>query len=91
MAGSAGRRRHGARLQFARPGFLHPQGVPHATPVLDVLTYYVDLMCWFLEGNPPVEVVARGQQGIFKEAGYGAHDVTWAIVTCATARSSISA
>ena len=56
---------------------------PHATPVLDVLTYYVDLMCWFLEGNPPVEVVARGQMGIFKEAGYNAHDVTWAIVTLA--------
>ena len=55
----------------------------HATPVLDVLTYYVDLMCWFLEGNPPVEVVARGQTGIFKAAGYGAHDVTWAIVTLA--------
>jgi predicted dehydrogenase len=56
---------------------------PHATPVLDVLTYYVDLMCWFLEGNPPVEVVARGQSGIFKDAGYGADDVTWAIVTFA--------
>ena len=56
---------------------------PHATPVLDVLTYYVDLMCWFLEGNHPVEVVARGQHGIFREAGYGAHDVTWAIVTFA--------
>jgi predicted dehydrogenase len=56
---------------------------PHATPVLDVLTYYVDLMCWFLEGNRPVEVVARGQHGIFKEAGYDAHDVTWAIVTFA--------
>jgi predicted dehydrogenase len=56
---------------------------PYATPVLDVLTYYVDLMCWFLEGNRPVEVVARGQHGIFKEAGYGAHDVTWAIVTFA--------
>jgi predicted dehydrogenase len=56
---------------------------PHATPVLDVLTYYVDLMCWFLEGNRPVEVVARGQHGIFKEAGYGAHDATWAIVTFA--------
>ena len=55
----------------------------HATPVLDVLTYYVDLMCWFLDGNRPVEVVARGQHGIFKEAGYGAHDVTWAIVTFA--------
>ena len=56
---------------------------PHATPVMDVLTYYVDLMCWFLEGNRPVEVVARGQHGIFKEAGYSAHDVTWAIVTFA--------
>jgi len=56
---------------------------PHATPVMDVLTYYVDLMCWFLEGNPPVEIVARGQTGIFKEAGYRAHDVTWAIVTLA--------
>jgi len=56
---------------------------PHATPVLDVLTYYVDLMCWFIEGNPPVEVVARGQSGIFRDAGYSAHDVTWAIVTLA--------
>ena len=56
---------------------------PHATPVLDVLTYYVDLMCWFLDGNKPVEVVARGQHGIFKEAGYSAHDATWAIVTFA--------
>jgi predicted dehydrogenase len=56
---------------------------PHATPVVDVLTYYVDLMCWFLDGNSPVEVVARGQHGIFRDAGYGAHDVTWAIVTFA--------
>jgi predicted dehydrogenase len=54
---------------------------PHATPVNDVLTYYVDLMCWFLEGHRPVEVVARGQSGIFKEAGYSADDLTWAIVT----------
>lgn len=56
---------------------------PHATPVLDVLTYYVDLVCWFLEGNPPVEIVARGQRGIFREAGYDADDMTWAIVTFA--------
>ena len=56
---------------------------PHATPVVDVLTYYVDLVCWFMEGNRPVEVIARGQHGIFKDAGYGAHDVTWAIVTFA--------
>lgn len=56
---------------------------PHATPVMDVLTYYVDLVCWFLEGNHPVEVVARGQYGIFRDAGYNAHDVTWAILTFA--------
>ena len=56
---------------------------PHATPVLDVLTYYVDLMCWFMEGNTPVEVIARGQHGIFKDAGFAAHDVTWALVTFA--------
>src|SRR5213075_1770406 len=49
----------------------------HATPVLDVLTYYVDLMCWFLEGNRPVEVVARAQHGILRDAGFGAPDVTW--------------
>lgn len=55
----------------------------HATPVLDVLTYYVDLICWFLQGNEPVEVVARGQKGVFQAAGYGADDLTWAIVTFA--------
>jgi len=56
---------------------------PHATPVVDVLTYYVDLMFWMLDGNKPVEVIARGQGGIFKEAGYQADDVTWAIITMA--------
>jgi predicted dehydrogenase len=56
---------------------------PHATPVLDVLTYYVDLVCWLLDGNRPVEVVARGQRGIFAEAGHDVDDVTWAIVTFA--------
>ncbi len=56
---------------------------PHATPVVDVLTYYVDLMTWFLEGNAPVEVVARSAKGVFRDAGYKADDVTWAIVTMA--------
>ena len=28
---------------------------PHATPVVDALTYYVDLMNWLLEGRKPVE------------------------------------
>src|SRR5262249_42054965 len=56
---------------------------PHAPPVLHALAYYVDPLCWFLDGNRPVEVVARGQSGIFREAGYSSHDVTWAIVTFA--------
>ena len=57
---------------------------PHATPVLDVLTYYVDLMCWYLEGTAPVEVVARGRGGIiFRPAGHDIDDMTWAVVTFA--------
>jgi predicted dehydrogenase len=56
---------------------------PHATPVLDVLTYYVDLVCWFMEGIAPAEVVARGRRGMFTGAGYDADDVTWAILTFA--------
>ena len=54
---------------------------PEATPVLDALTYYVDMTCWYLEGIRPVEVVARGNAKIFKAMGYSAHDVTWAIIT----------
>jgi predicted dehydrogenase len=73
-----------ARVYSSRAAMLQIlQRSPHATPVMDVLTYYVDLMCWFLEGNPPVEVVARGQGGVFKAAGYSADDVTWAILTFA--------
>ncbi len=54
----------------------------HATPVLDILTYYVDLICWFMEGDRPVEIIARGNKEIFK--GYEADDMTWAIVTFAS-------
>ena len=54
---------------------------PDATPVTDVLTYYVDMACWFLEGIRPVEVVARSKYKIFRELGYNAADVTWAIIT----------
>jgi predicted dehydrogenase len=56
---------------------------PEATPVIDVLTYFVDLMLWFNEGNNPIEVVARAQTGVFKAAGYNVDDVTWAIITLA--------
>ena len=55
-----------------------------ATPVLDVLTYWVDMMCWFMEGNPPVEVICRGGGFVFKEAGYPkVDDVSWSIITFA--------
>lgn len=54
---------------------------PGATPIVDALTYYVDLMNWFLEGARPVEVFARGQKGVLREAGYDSDDVNWAILT----------
>ena len=54
---------------------------PGATPVVDALTYYVDLMNWFLEGASPVEVFARGQKGVLQEAGYDLDDVNWVILT----------
>ncbi len=56
---------------------------PEATPVVDALTYYVDLMNWLLEGTAPVEVFARGQKGVLEQAGYAVDDVTWAILTYA--------
>jgi predicted dehydrogenase len=57
---------------------------PHATPVMDVLTYYVDMACWYLEGIPPVEVVARSHGKVFRGLGHEVDDVTWAIVTFAS-------
>lgn len=55
---------------------------PLATPVVDSLTYYVDLMHWFLEGNRVVEVEARGQRGVLASKGFDADDLVWAIMTC---------
>jgi len=54
-----------------------------ATPVVDALTYYVDLMSWLQGGSPVSEVYARGQKGILKEAGYDVDDVSWAVFTYA--------
>jgi len=54
----------------------------HATPVVDALTYYVDLMNWLHEGHRLVEVYARGQKGVLKAAGYDeVDDVSYAIMT----------
>ena len=55
---------------------------PHATPVVDALTYYVDLMNWFHEGHRLTEVYARGQKGVLKAAGYPeVEDISYAILT----------
>lgn len=56
---------------------------PQVTPVVDVLVYWVDMVCWFMEGNRVVEVYARGHGEVFKSAGYNAHDLVWATLTFA--------
>lgn len=53
---------------------------PHATPVVDALTYYVDLMNWFFEGRRLVQVTALGQRGVLASAGHETDDLTWAIL-----------
>src|SRR3954454_7039651 len=54
---------------------------PHATPVVDALTYYVDLMNWLFEGRKLVEIYARGQTGVLKAAGHDVPDVSYAVLT----------
>jgi predicted dehydrogenase len=70
------------RVYNARAQFMEIlKRAPTATAVNDVLTYYVDMACWYLEGHRPIEVVAREQKRVFKSMGYDVGDVTWAIVT----------
>jgi predicted dehydrogenase len=54
---------------------------PEATPVVDALTYYVDLMNWFFDGRRLTEVRAIGQRGVLEEAGHATDDLTWAMLT----------
>jgi len=54
---------------------------PHATPVVDALTYYVDLMNWLMGGKRLVEVYSRGQMGVLKAAGYEVPDVSYSVFT----------
>src|SRR5215813_15286764 len=54
---------------------------PQATPVVDALTYYVDLMNWLFEGRRLVEIYARGQLGVLKAAGHDVPDVSFAVMT----------
>jgi predicted dehydrogenase len=54
---------------------------PHATPVVDALTYYVDLMNWLIGGKRLAEVYSRGQMGVLKAAGYDVPDVSYSVFT----------
>lgn len=54
---------------------------PEATPVVDALTYYVDLMNWFFAGRRLTEVRAIGQRGVLEESGHATDDLTWAMLT----------
>jgi predicted dehydrogenase len=54
----------------------------HATPVMDIMTYLVDLVGWYLGDQVrPVEAFARGHGVIFREHGYDVDDVTSATLT----------
>ncbi|MCC7082117.1 MAG: Gfo/Idh/MocA family oxidoreductase [Burkholderiales bacterium] len=53
---------------------------PRATPVVDALTYYVDLMNWFFEGRRFIEVTAVGSRAVLAAAGHATDDLTWAIL-----------
>ena len=57
--------------------------LPADGPALSGLVYYIDALHWMLEGNPPVEVYARGQASVIRQSGYHKPDVIWAIVTLA--------
>ena len=73
-----------ARLYNTRAhGLQILQRSPEATFVQDALTYLADIFCWFMEGNPPVEIYARGHGVVYREAGYDVDEVTWAVVTFA--------
>ncbi len=54
---------------------------PHATPTVDALTYYVDLMAWLIDNRRLREVYARGQMGVLQQAGHQVADVSYAILT----------
>jgi predicted dehydrogenase len=41
------------------------------------------MVSWFMQGNRVVEVYARGNGEIFRDAGYAADDIVWATLTYA--------
>jgi predicted dehydrogenase len=58
------------------------QRAPDVSPVVDVLTYWIDVLCWFMPDNRPVEVFAAGQGVVLREGrgGDGPDDLTTAVI-----------
>ncbi len=54
---------------------------PTATPVKDILTYFVDLIGWCCRDARPVEAVARSSGSILRSKGHDVDDLTFALVT----------
>jgi predicted dehydrogenase len=67
-----------ARVYNSRTGMMHIlRRSPHATPVMDIVTYLVDYVGWCLGDEiEPIEVQACGNGMVFRAAGYDVDDVT---------------
>ena len=51
-----------------------------ATPVIDIVTYLVDVASWYLAPQVPVEVISRGHGTVFRENGFDVDDVAFSMV-----------
>ncbi len=54
---------------------------PTATPVMDILTYLVDVIGWYHPNARPIEVSARSNGSILRSRGHDVDDLTFAVVT----------
>ena len=51
-----------------------------ATPVIDIVTYLVDVACWYMAPHVPVEVVSRGHGTVFRENGFDVDDIAFSMI-----------
>ncbi len=51
-----------------------------ATPVIDIVTYLVDVASWYLAPHVPVEVVSRGHGTVFRENGFDCDDIAFSMI-----------
>ncbi len=51
-----------------------------ATPVIDIVTYLVDVACWYMAPHVPVEVISRGHGTVFRENGFDVDDIAFSMI-----------